>query len=359
MNKNITLKLIITAVILTVISFILILFQSYQLSSYNKSIGSNIFKDFNPDNIGSIRIIKPNERIIKLNKDQSGIWTIGNYFNYPADKTKISGLLTTLKEIKIIQNIKVDLPGFKYLKLLPPDNSNKKYTGTEIKIYDKNSSLLYSAILGSIRYRQISLNKKIPIGRFIYIPKTKDVIFNDELLSEAELPAKDWMNKEFAKITNIESITLTKNSKELWQLTKATKNSPFLFTKSKKNKEINYDAIEKLVNSLNNFQFNSIASPKLDSIDTGILNGYIVTVVTFSNFQYNIYIGKKVNNYRYVKLKITVNNKNLTKTESIFKWTYLIANNRLENLLQKQKKFYKSKNNSKRNKVNQYLNPIS
>ncbi|MCP4179788.1 MAG: DUF4340 domain-containing protein [bacterium] len=359
MNRKTTLKLIIIAAVLTVVSFTILLFQNYQLSSYSDKIGSNIFKNFNPDLIHSMRIIKPGERVVKLNKNQNGIWTIGNYFNYPADKIKISSLLSTLKEIKIIQNVKVDKPGFKYLKLLSPDSNNKEYSGTEIKIFDKNNTLLYSAVLGSIKYRQVSINKKIPLGRFIYIPKTNNVIFNDELLSETGLPAKEWMNKEFARITNIKSITLSKNSKEMWQLTKETKNSPFLFKNTYSNKEIDYDTIEKLVNSLNNFQFASIASPKLDSIDTGISTGYIAEVNTFSNFQYTIYIGKKVNNYRYVKVKITVDNKNLTKTASIFKWTYLIDSNRLESLLQKQKTFYKTKQNSKRNKVDTYLSPIS
>ena len=68
MNKNTTLKLIIIAVILTIISFIILLFQSYRLSSYSNKIGSDVFKDFNPDSIYSIRIIKPGRRIIKLNK---------------------------------------------------------------------------------------------------------------------------------------------------------------------------------------------------------------------------------------------------------------------------------------------------
>ncbi|HJO94113.1 MAG TPA: DUF4340 domain-containing protein [Victivallales bacterium] len=358
MNKNTTLKLIIIAVILTIISFIILLFQSYRLSSYSNKIGSDVFKDFNPDSIYSIRIIKPGRRIIKLNKNNNNIWTIGNYFNYPADKIKISGLLSTLKEIKIVQNVIVDKTSFKYLKLLPP-GTNKEYSGTEIKIFDKNKSLLYSAILGSIKYRQISLNKKIPIGRFVYLPKTENVIFNDELLSETGLPAKEWMNKEFAQITNIKSIKLSKNSKELWSLAKDTENSPFLFKNTYKDKNIDYDTIERLLNTLNNFQFDSIASPKLDSIDTGISTCYIVRVDTFTNFQYNIYIGKKVNNYRYVKVKITFDNKDLTKTKSIFKWTYLIENNRIDILLRKQNTFYKTKQNTKRNKVNTYLNPIS
>jgi len=352
MNKKWTYIAIAIAIALSFLSFILLYTQTTSVKLQNNAIGKPIFPNFADYEIKTIKIIKPNGRIVTLKKNSE--WTIGNCFDYPADPQKINAFLQELSSMKIIQNVYVDESELSKLKLLP-SKSKDSNSGSEITISDNTGKVIFSIIIG-IKRTDFWGDNQISRGRYVYNPSTKRTFLIEEPLDEVNYKSKTWLNNQLVNIKNIKVVKLLRNDKELWKIARSDLNSKFITAGEKANNDYHCENIEKIISSLENFKFESITNPSLTNSYTGLNNPYIVTVESFDNQTWQIYIGNQANDTRYVKIKYTENINSIGLPQK--EWIYLVNQNRIAPLIRSEKELHKKdKKMPKFNKI--YSFPIS
>lgn len=357
MNKKHVYTIIAIAVTLSTLSFILLYVQNSSRSLQNNIIGKHLFPDFTDYKVETIEIIKPNGRTTTLKKNKANKWVVANCFDYPADPQKINIFLQELSSMKIIQNVYVDESELSKLNLMSPKSKNVN-SCSKITISDNTGKIVFSIIIGVKRSDTIGDNQ-ISRGRYVYNPSTKRTFLVEEPLDEVNYKSRTWLNSKFINIKNIKTVKLLRHDKELWTITRPDINSKFVPATGKKaNNDYNTESIDKIISSLENFKFETVANPSFTNVYTGLNNPYIVKVESFDNQTWQIHIGNQSKDTRYVQIVHIDNSKN-TKNEikSNKEWIYLVNQNRISFLIQSEKELLKKSKKTPR--IDTYSSPIS
>ncbi|MCF7790730.1 MAG: DUF4340 domain-containing protein [Victivallales bacterium] len=339
--KNHLYVLVAAAIILLVISVLIRdnttgFFQLYK----TKIIGRKVLPELNKiKEIEKIIIFKPDKRRIVINKKKKQ-WVIVNLYNYNADKDKVNSFLEELKEARIIQVQPKSITAVKKLELELKniEQNAEKSIAAKLKLYDKENKPVTEISIGKRRLEKLPGSKgKLYLGRYVLCDNYSDIIFTDCQFTSTAFTKNEWLDKQFPKIKNIRMIKLYSNGRSDWQIQRGSYEEPFAL-QGIRNKKIEESKIYRIENVLNNFSFKSVADPSLTVVQTGFDNPKILSVETFYSKKYIIKIGKKVNNFYYVKIDAVGQPLN-----KVYKnWVYLIDSRRIEALLVK-KKFFKSK----------------
>jgi len=363
MTKKSFIILVLSALVLSTLSFFFMKRTIGNYNIYENSVGSKVFDNFNISKIDKIIISRPKLGNIILQKI-SGIWCVNNLFNYPADSSKITELLKETARLQILQTVKANNKELEHLDLQDTSfNDNKPY---KIEFINNKNKTLYSILIGKLRFKSIDKKSQYPLGRYIKVSSQNNVFFTDTLFNEVNYSVNNWLNNVFISIDNVKQIQLFIKNKRQWQLARKSIQNP-LTLMNIKNRMINKEHITKITNTLKNLKFLSIANNKTSPIITGIKNSFKLSILTFDNIRYNIYIGNSTDNARYVKFEIIpINKAHLNDKERIFldkqrqfeNWLYLININRLKPLISSEDEFIKSSNTGKM-PTGSYTYPIS
>ena len=333
MNKKHIYTIMGIALILSLLSFALLYVQNAFQKMQTNIIGQAVFPNFTDYEIQTIKIQKPSGRIITLRKNENNEWLVVNCFGYPAIPQKINAFLQELSSMKIVQNVYIDKSGLSELKLLSPKDKDKN-SGSEIIISDDTDKVVFSIIVG-VKRIDIFGDKQISRGRYIYKADMNRIFLVEYLLDEVNYRSKTWLNNKFVNIKDIKTVTLFKNNKEIWTIARPDINSKFVPAGKKADDEYNTENIDKIITSLENLKFETIANPSLTDAYTGLNNPYIVKVESFDNQSWHIYIGSQIKETKYVRVETDTakNIKNISKPGTT-KWIYLINQNRITPLIQ-------------------------
>lgn len=358
MNKKQVYITIAIAIILSFFSFILLYTQSAFLRLQNNIIGKPLFSNFTDYEIKMIKIIKPSGRIITLKKNKDAEWVVANCFDYPVDPQKINTFLRELSSMKIIQNVYADESELSELGLLPPKSKDKN-SGSEIIISDDAGNVVFSMIIGAKRTDMIGGNQ-ISRGRYVYKPDIKHVFLVEESLDEVNYRSRTWLNNKFVNIKNIKTVKLLKSDKEVWFITRPDIDSKFVPGGKKADDDYNTENINRIISSLENLKFETVANPSLTDTYTGLTSPYIVKVESFDNQSWQICIGNQASDTCYVRIEHTSSSNN-TKADSNpgKKWTYLVTQNRITPLVQPAKGLLKKDKKTPGLTNKMYSSPMS
>ena len=358
MNKKQIYVTVAAAIALSLLSFILLYAQSAFLKLKNNNVGKTVFFNFADYEIKTIKILKPSGRITTLKKNTENEWVVANCFDYPVDPQKINTFLQELSSMKIIQNVYLDESELSGLKLLPSKNKDKN-SGSEIIISDDKGNVVFSIIAGVKRTDTIG-NNQISRGRYIYKTDVKRVFLVEEPLDEVNYRSRTWLNNKFVNIKNIKTVRLLENGKEIWNITRPDIDSKFVQPGKKADDYYNTENIDKIILSLENLKFETVAAPSLTNTYTGLNNPRIVKVESFDNQTWQIYIGHQTKDTRYVRIE-HIDNSNPTNNSSKpdKEWIYLINQNRITPLIQSAKELFKKDKKTPGLMNKMYSSPMS
>lgn len=322
---------LVLAVVLTVASMLSVKIDNYMYrNSTPVNIGEKIIPGLNVDKVSSIKIKYPEGKETDL-KREGASWVVANLYNYPADLEKINELLEKMFSARIIQNVTMENGAKKQLKLL---RNNKDSNGTEVLLFDKNDKKLFDIIIGRKRTEELNPGKEIQLGRYVFIPAYNSIFFTDSLFNVVSYPKNGWLNKTFPKIKNIKSIESFDKKKLLWKIERNIEKGRFRLVENREKLEQDINGTERMISALNNMTFTSIASPKMNAVETGFNFPKEIKIITFDNKMYILRIGKKVDNDYYVKLYYYQSKNNVRKIIKRYKkWIYLIDSKRIDPLL--------------------------
>lgn len=320
---------IICAITLSVISLTIIFTQNTLLFTNSPEIGKPVMQDFAETDINEIKIVKPSSRSVNLYRNSDNQWSVGNYFNYPADKEKINNFLQELSSLKAVQAVNIEPSMLRALKLLPPSDKDKD-SGTQILIIGPDKKIFFSLIAGLRRIDHIG-SSNLTRGRYILVSPSQIPLLTEESLPQTKYSAKDFLSSSFITIKDIKEIKLFKNNTTLWEIIKKDQNAEFeLLDKKREDPDINIDNVYSIVSSLESLKFDSVTDPATKPESSGLDKPHTIMIETFGGESYTIHVGKQFNNYRYVKIES--NSFPLGKS-----WIYLIDNSRITPLIQTKK----------------------
>ena len=199
-------------------------------------IGQEPLSDLPVGKIQSIQITSISEsdygvvETLILTRSKHG-WIVGNGRNYPADTDRIERFVKEFTEMKVLRQVSASTSQLGRIHLLDPSKGVTN-AAAQVTLLGEDSKAIYTLHLG----KEISgpsdpsANTSIfgggnfPDRRFVMINGNRETIaVVDQTFSNATPTPSDWLNKDFFKVENPNSIAVTYGGTEStnsWRIAK-------------------------------------------------------------------------------------------------------------------------------------------
>lgn len=307
MNRK---QLIILFVLLVAIGGAAFLYHRKQTASWtsgNSAIGQKLLGNFQVNNVAEIRIQQGADKVdlIKTND----LWRVRERGDYPADFSKISGLLLKLSDLNVVQTIPVDPSQRGELNLLPPES--KDSAATALEFFDANGNSLGALWLGKNHEHEAGSDAQAdesgwPDGRYVLAGgNSPSVAVISDPLSEAVPQADQWLDKTFFKIENPRSISVDyPNATNSWKLTRASETSDWKLTGAKPDEKLDDSQASETADALSSPSFDDVVM-NLTPRQTGLDKPTRAEIKTFDGFDYSMNVGGQTNDNYYFTVAVS------------------------------------------------------
>ena len=263
-------------------------------SSSSGEMGAYLIEQLPANEVASIVIETPSNTVSLMKKGDS--WVVEERFGYPADFSKISDLVRTLKQVKVGRRFESSEKILKRLSLKSPGDSEtpEDGRGSRIRMKDKEGKPVLGILLGKTRMK--GKEKKMPDGQYVMLSKGPEIYLIDTILSSFETGPSAWLAKSPVKVDDkeIKSISCTgpEGKPVHYRFERAGKGKNFELIDPSTNQEIKKSSLNRLSNALSSLQIEDVENPsaKPESIEkeTSPLLEYHL----FNGLTYRAYPGK-------------------------------------------------------------------
>ena len=282
-------------------------------------IGQEPLSDLPVEKIKSIQITSVNEtsailETLTLTRGKDA-WIVGNGRDYPADTDRIERFVKEFTEMKVLRRVPASASQLGRIHLLDPAKGVTN-TATQVTLLGDDAKAVYTLHLG----KEISgpsdpsANTSVfgggnfPDRRFVMINGNRETIaVVDQTFSNAKTTPSDWLNKDFFKIENPNSIAVTYAGTETtnsWKIAKEDVNGTeeWVLAGAKKGEKLDTTAAP--TSPFSSPSFNDIADKQqAASLDA---NATKIEVGTSDGLQYMFTVSQKGADDDYT-LKMDVN----------------------------------------------------
>ncbi len=269
-------------------------------------VGQKLLPKFDVDAVAKIRLQDSKHTATVSRKGKQ--WVVAERGDYPADVSKISSLLLTLSDLKVVQGQSVASDLLSRLDLTRPDGghtakaSADDHVGTLIEFDDKDGKSLAEVLLGKKFLKQEAGGpagaQGTPAGRYVLTGNDQDnvLLVADALDAVVAEPAQ-WLDQRFFQIKHVKTITVEpSNGGAQWTLARETQDKPWQLTPLDKNDKLDAGKAGSLADGLDTLSFNDVATKAgakwQDKAAT-------VTISTFDNLTYNLKIAPATDGHDY------------------------------------------------------------
>ena len=162
----------------------------------SQTLGEKLFDSIPLENVSKITITS-SQAVTHLIKENS-LWVIENRFNYLADFSLITNLVSRLKQAKISRSFKASEDAVIRLGLtMPNPNSGKNdVEGVGIEIQDVQNKVILHVILGTTREKAIGAGE----GNYVMFPKGEMIFLVDQHFDDVGKTSQDWMKENIIDV---------------------------------------------------------------------------------------------------------------------------------------------------------------
>jgi hypothetical protein len=370
MNRN---QLIILLVLVVVLGGAGIMLHNKQKSSWegaNPSAGKKLLGDFPINDVAHIEIKQGTNDLNLAKKDES--WRVRERNDYLANFPQIHDLLIKLGDLKIVQSEAVGQSELTRLNLVPGSSTN---SAVVVDFKDKNDKPLRSLLLGKKHMKKSNHPNPMmgdmdddegggyPDGRYVKTGNdAKDVILISDALANVDTKPDQWLNKDFFKVEKIRSVAVNfPAATNSWKISRETETGEWKLADAKPTEQLDNSKASGVGNALNAPAFNDVSMAKPEEL--GLDKPTTVTLDTFDNFTYTLKVGQKTNDNLPLVVSVAADlpkertpskdekpedkdkldkefkekqkklEEKLTQEKPFEKWTYLVSNWTLDQLL--------------------------
>lgn len=279
--------------------------QSWQ--NADSQIGGKLLPKFNVNDVAQIQIQSGTNALQLVRRDD--LWRVAQRADYPADFSKISGLLLKLAGLKIVQNEPVGPSQLGRFDLLPPGTATN--TATLLEFKNAAGQTLATLLLGKPHLQKPSGNSSYggmdnagwPDGRYVLTATNAasvDVV--SDPLDEVQPTPAQWLDKTFLSIQKPSAISVqfpqTTND---WTLTRASETNAWQLAAAKPGEKLDSSKLYSVTQPFSSASFSDVAPPG----QSAATNETILTVKTFDGFTYVASIGAEQGGDYPVTFKIS------------------------------------------------------
>ena len=261
-------------------------------SSPSGEMGTYLLEQLLANEVASITIETPADTVSLTKKGD--LWVVEELFRYPADFPKISGLVRTLKQVKVGRRFESSEKILKRLSLKSPgDNKTPKdEQGTWIRMKDKEGKPVLGILLGKTRVKE----KKMPDGQYVMLSKGPEIYLIDTILAPFETGPSAWLEKSPIKVDaeDIQSISCMGPGGKLvrYRFERAGKDKDLELIDPSTNQKIKKSSLIRLSKALSSLQIEDVANPSAPPESVREEASPLLKYHLFNGLTYNVYPGK-------------------------------------------------------------------
>jgi hypothetical protein len=241
----------------------------------------------------------------------NNVWAVRQRGNYPADFSRLSGLLMKLADLKVTQTEDVGPSQLGRFELLPPGPASG--TATSIEFKDENGKALGSLLLGKKHIKKPAAGAPSPMGgmddqgwpdgRYV-MTDAKTVALISDPLEDVQTGPEQWLNKEFLSVEKPRSISVKfPQATNSWTLTRTNDTADWQLADAKAGEKLDSSKISSVTAPFASASFDDVAAASAPA--TG--SNTVLTVETFDGFSYVSTIEPKQDDGYPVRFAISAN----------------------------------------------------
>jgi Domain of unknown function (DUF4340) len=261
--------------------------------------GRKVFKDFPLNDVERLAIRQGSSQLNVVK--QNDVWTVQERNNYPANFATISEFLRKVWELKVAQPVEAGQSQLARLELQSPD----KGAGTLVEFKDKSGKNLNTLLLGKKHMRKGGDESGFggggfPDGRYIMVgDDIKTVAVVNDAFSNIEPKPEEWLNKDFFKVENLKSISVTStNATNSWKIEREKENGDWKLAAAKPGESLDTAKSGGVTGALSAPSFNDVSTNTApDKI--GLDKPLVAKLTTFDGFSYDVKVGSKTGEDNY------------------------------------------------------------
>lgn len=309
MNRKQVVSLIIALVVIGGAGLLVYKNKNKSWEASGAQLGAKVVKDFPMNDIEQIRI-KQHAGEVTLAK-KNDIWVVQERNGYPANFGNISDFVKKVWELKVARPMPIGEKQLARLELTPPEKGTN--AGTLVEFKEKGGKTATSLVLGKKQMKESAGNSPYgggswPDGRFVMVGNDpKSVALVSEPFSNIEAKPEDWIDKEFFKIENHKSITVTSpNVSNNWAVVKDSQTNDWKLADAKANEQLDSGKASGVTSALSYPSFNDVATNTTPE-QTGLDKPTVAKIETFDGLRYEVKIGNKLDDKDDHYMQVAVN----------------------------------------------------
>jgi hypothetical protein len=239
-------------------------------------------------------VVKDSKGTLTLEKKGSA-WTVSERAGYPADFKKLGEFLRTVYDLAVVQTIQVGPSKFSRVGLLDPADktAGEGQTATVLTFKTEKGDEAASLWVGK-EYKKEERSQfgtfDSTAGRYVRRGGSDEVFLVAEELREATIEPKEWINKDFFKVTKVKTVSRTvSDPAKSWKLTRESDTADFVLADAKPGEELDSAKVSSMKSAF--------SSPSFEDVLTGdkVPKPADATIVveTFDGFRYETKFGPK------------------------------------------------------------------
>lgn len=270
--------------------------ESYRASGAR--IGAKLLPDLKVADVAQVELRNAKAQATLVRKENH--WVVQEREGYPADFKAISDLIIKLADLKVVQADTVGESLLPRVELVEPGKGEG--AGTLVNIKDGSGRSLAAVVLGKQILKKDrgnplpSAQDGIPAGRYVRVLSANDqVVVVSDPLSNAEAQPGRWLDKDFAKIERIKTLSLSGDGGQGWKITRDVEWGQWEFAGG--GGALDASAAVGAVNALGQLSFDDVATVAKPQ-DAAASS--TVTAATFDGLVYTLKIAKRESGNDYL-----------------------------------------------------------
>ena len=272
------------------------------------SMGSPLLDELPVNDIVSIEIDGVASPVTLKKKEKA--WIVEERFDYPADFSKMTDLVRTLKDVEVGRMFVATEADLKRLSLKSPDEKGVSdgERAMRVRMRNKDGALLMALLVGDTRTRGDS---KLPDGQFVVLGDEPNVYLIDETLTAFMTGPSEWLAKQPVKVAaeGVRRIRCVapdgKTDRFIFE--RPGKGKPFELITPKTPENIKEPSLNRLADALSSIKISDVADPS--NIPEGVKSGVspVLIYTLFNGMTYRVYPGKSCSDATpcYVRFEVS------------------------------------------------------
>ena len=264
-----------------------------------------IMPDFEFEKVYSVRLEKENDdEALTLQRGEKG-WGLQERYGYPIDQSSLQTLFMDLLETKVAQRLVLNQEQLEELGLAQGSRL--------MKLLDKDGKLLGQLRFGRKHERESEMpampyggGGNIPLGRFMELDGG-DYILAANTFSRVDDDMKQWLDKEFFKVSDLKKVSLRQAGELLWELSRDSKSADLSLAGEgpPEGKEIDSSKLNAVKNAFSWIRFNDVADPAAEAESIGMDQAKTLQIVDFDDFVYTLQIAALKDGKQHLQVAVS------------------------------------------------------